>query len=263
MTLAIAKPRFIFFRSVIALMLREMSTTYGRSPGGYFWALAEPIGGIAVMTIIFNMITRNPAIGDNFPLFFASGMLPFLVYQTTAANVGGAIRYSRPLLAYPNVTYVDALVARFLLNALTQILICIVVFGGIIFIYDLSLVIDYGVCARAFILALVLGFGVGTVNCYLMSMFSVWQFIWAVLNRPLFVISGIFFLLDPLPETLRTPLLYNPLAHLIMLTRRGFYDTYEGVYVSETYVYFVALVLAALGMLLLHRFHRIILDEGA
>lgn len=263
MTIAIAKARFIFFRSVFALMLREMTTTYGRSPGGYIWAFAEPIAGVAVMTIIFDLLTRTPALGSNFPLFFATGMLPFLVYQSTVQNVGTAIRFSKPLLAYPNVTYVDAIVARFLLNALTQLLICIVVLAGIILIYDVRVVVDFGVCARAFVLALALGFGIGVVNCYLMSMFPIWQFMWAVLNRPLFVISGIFFLVDPLPAEIRTPLLYNPLTHLIMLTRHGFYEAYEGIYVSEIYVYMISLVLGALGMLLLHRFHRIILDEGA
>ena len=32
-------------------MLREMGSTYGRSPGGYLWVIAEPIGVIAVLSI--------------------------------------------------------------------------------------------------------------------------------------------------------------------------------------------------------------------
>lgn len=260
---AIAKPRFLFFRSVAALMLREMSTSYGRSPGGYVWALAEPIGGILVMTVIFSMIARNPPLGDNFPFYFATGMLPFLMYQTTSSNISQAIRYSRPLLAYPGVTYVDAIIARLLLNALTQVLIAVLVIALIAVFYGLKLNIDYIDCARAFAMTIALGFGVGVVNCYLNSMYPIWQFIWAVANRPLFIISGVFFLIDPFPANIRALLLWNPLAHPIMMMRRGAFDTYDAVYMSELYVYLVALVLAALGMLLLHRFHRIILDEGA
>lgn len=247
----------------MALMLREMSTTYGRSPGGYIWAFAEPIGGILVMTAAFSLIARSPALGTNFPLFFATGMLPFVMYQTTAANVGGAIRYSKPLLAYPGVTYIDAIVARLVLNTLTQIVISASLLALTAQIFGAELRVDYLVCAEAFAMTLALGFGIGVVNCYLMSMFHIWAFIWSVINRPLFLISGIFFLLDPLPEHIRTPLLWNPFAHPIMLLRKGIYDTYDAVYVSQVYVYSVALVLSALGMLLLHRFHRIILDEGA
>ncbi|APZ55171.1 ABC transporter permease [Salipiger abyssi] len=259
---AIAKPRFLFFRSVMALMLREMSTSYGRSPGGYIWAFAEPVGGILVLTLVFGMIARSPALGSNFPLFFASGMVPFLLYQSTTANVGGAIRYSRPLLAYPGVTFVDAILARLILNGLTQILVGIILFGMIILLYGLKLEIHFLDCVRAVGMLLALGLGVGLVNCYLMSMFPIWQFIWSVLNRPLFIISGVFFLIDRLPETIRSGLLWNPMAHPIMMLRRGIYDTYDAVYVSELYVYTVALLLGALGMLLLYRFHRVILDEG-
>ena len=39
---------FASLRCVIALMLREMATTYGRSPGGYLWVMLEPIAGIAL-----------------------------------------------------------------------------------------------------------------------------------------------------------------------------------------------------------------------
>jgi len=259
---AAARIRFAFFRSVMALMLREMSTRYGRSPGGYVWAFAEPIGGILLMTLVFSLIARSPALGTNFPLFFATGMMPFMIYSTTATNVGMAIRYSRPLLAYPGVTFIDAIIARFLLNALTQVLVSIILIALIIIIYGVQVDIDYIVCARALMLALVMGIGIGLLNCYLMSMFPIWQFVWSVLNRPLFLISGLFFVVDYLPEKARSLLLWNPLTHPIMLMRRGVYDSYEAVYVSEIYVYSIALVLGALGMLLLHRYHRVILDEG-
>lgn len=247
----------------MALMLREMSTTYGRSPGGYIWAFAEPVAGIALMSVVFSLITRTPPVGDNFPLFFATGMMPLMIYQTTCSNVGAAIRFSRPLLAYPTVSYVDAIVARFLLNALTQVLITVILIVGIVVMYDVSLNIGFGFLARALAMALALGTGVGLVNCYLISMFPIWQYVWAVLNRPMFIVSGVLFVFDFLPDGVRGLLLYNPVAHPIMMMRRGVFDTYEAVFVDETYVYLVSLALAALGMLLLNRHHRTILDEGA
>ena len=35
--------RFASFRAIGALILREMATSYGRSPGGYIWAILEPV----------------------------------------------------------------------------------------------------------------------------------------------------------------------------------------------------------------------------
>ena len=118
--------RFKSGRVITALMLREMSTTYGRSPGGYLWAVLEPIGSIAMMTLILEvgLRIRAPSLGTNFPLFFATGVMPFMMYQRTQAKVAMSLQFSRALLFYPGVTFVDAILARFFLNVLTQLIDC-------------------------------------------------------------------------------------------------------------------------------------------
>ena len=50
--------RFASLRAIAALVLREMSTTNGRSPGGYLWAILEPAAGIALLTIVPGRATR-------------------------------------------------------------------------------------------------------------------------------------------------------------------------------------------------------------
>lgn len=255
--------RFAFSRSVMALVLREMSSTYGRSPGGYVWAVLEPIAGIAIFALAFSAIMAVPPLGESFTLFFATGFLPLAFYQDLTSKVGTAIRYSRPLLAYPNVTYIDAIIGRVLLSFLTQSVILFIILTGTVLIGDLNLTIDFVAIARAFGMAIALGIGVGLVNCLLMSLFPIWQFIWAVLNRPMFIISGVLFLVDDLPEAIRDIVMLNPVSHVVMMMRSGLYVSYDAVYVSEVYVYMVAGVLAVSGLMLLHRYHRTILDEGS
>ena len=72
--------RFASLRTIAALMLREMSTTYGRSPGGYIWAVLEPVAGTMLLSLVFSAFLRNPALGSNFPLFYASGIVPFTIF---------------------------------------------------------------------------------------------------------------------------------------------------------------------------------------
>ena len=110
-------------RAVSALILREVSTTYGRSPGGYVWAVLEPAAGIALLTLIFSVGFRSPPLGTNFALFYAAGLLPFLMYSDISGKLGQTIQFSRALLAYPRVTFLDALMARFLLNMMTQLVV--------------------------------------------------------------------------------------------------------------------------------------------
>jgi capsular polysaccharide transport system permease protein len=114
---------------------------------------------------------------------------------------------------------------------------------------------------EAMALAMLLGLGVGVMNCALMGLFPLWEVIWSILTRPLFIASGIFFLYDTLPPLAQDVLWYNPLIHITGLMRTGFYATYTAAYVSHIYVLAVALGLLAMGLILMGRYHREILNR--
>lgn len=253
--------RFKTGRTVVALALREMATTYGRSPGGYLWAILEPVGGLAVMTIAFSMAFAAPALGSNFPLFYATGFLPFMLYMDLSVKISQAINFSRPLLFYPSVSYLDSIIARFLLNGLTQLLVFCILMFGIIRFYDIRVILNYPAILNSLGMALALGFSVGTFNCFVLMRFRVWERIWAILNRPLFIISTIFFLLESMPAQFRDILWYNPLVHVVGEMRHGFYATYDAVWISPLYVYGTSLVLTFVGLVFLARYHRELLNN--
>ncbi|WP_311200115.1 hypothetical protein [Phaeobacter inhibens] len=55
-------------RTVAALVLREMSTRYGRTPGGYLWGILEPLAAILFLSLGFSLVIRTPSLGTSFPL---------------------------------------------------------------------------------------------------------------------------------------------------------------------------------------------------
>ena len=253
-------PRFATLRAIAALILREMSTTYGRSPGGYLWAVLEPAAGIGLLTAVFSIGFRSPALGVSFAMFYATGMLPFLLFTDVTGKLSQALNYSKQLLAYPRVTFIDAIAARFVLNLITQILVNYVVLGAILLLFDTRVVIDGVTLVQAYGLVALLALGVGTFNSYTTVRFPVYQRIWSIAMRPLFLVSCVFFLFDTIPQPYSDYLWFNPLVHIVGLMRRGFYPNYDAAYVSETYVLGVALVTLVLGLLLLRRDHRTLLE---
>lgn len=257
------KPRrqLASLRTIAALVLREMATSYGRSPGGYLWAVLEPIAGIAVLSLVFSAAFSNPALGVNFPLFYATGMLPFMMFSDISGKIAQSLNYSRPLLNYPSVTFLDAIIARFLLNMVTQLMVGYIVFAGLLTLFKTQVIIDFGTITEAYMLAALLGLGVGVMNCFLMGMTPLWQPAWSVIMRPMFIISCVFLLFDHLPTKFQTFLWYNPLVHVIGLMRRGFYATYDATYVSVGYVVIFSLTLLSFGLLFLLRHYRFILNK--
>ncbi|MFS4583712.1 ABC transporter permease [Phaeobacter sp. C3_T13_0] len=248
-------------RTVAALVLREMSTRYGRTPGGYLWGILEPLAAILFLSLGFSLVIRTPSLGTSFLLFYASGFLPFNLYQTLSGTIARALAYSRPLLRYPAVTWLDAILARFVLNSLTGIVITTLLMTGILAVIDSRTAIDLPPLTEAIALAMVLGLGMGCMNAVLMGLFPLWDVAWSIITRPLFLASGVIYIYEDLPPVAQDILWYNPLLHITGLMRTGFYPTYNADYVSHSYVLLIGMSLTALGLVLMRRYHRVILNR--
>jgi len=247
------------FRAIIALMLREMTTTYGRSPGGYLWAILEPAAGIALLTAIFSVGFRSPPLGTNFPLFYAAGMLPFLMFNELSSKIGQTIQFSRALLEYPRVTFLDAIMARLLLNLFTQLMVHFIIILVILQFLAADTILDYGKITLAYLMVVSLACGIGLLNSFLTLAYPFWHSIWAITTRPLFIISCIFFIFEAVPLPYSDYLWFNPLVHVLGIMRDGYYPFYHPNYISSTYVFGIAAITGGSGLFLLRRYHRDIL----
>lgn len=256
----LSTPRFLSLRTIIALMLREMTATYGRSPGGYVWAVVQPIGMILILALGFSLLMRAPSLGTSFVLFYATGYLPFDLYGALAMKVKMALAYSRALLAYPRVTWLDAILARFFLNIVTLSAVFCILMTGILMVVETRTVLDIQPILGGLALAALMGLGVGMMNCVLVGLFPVWDIIWGIINRPLFLASGVIFIYEDLPPLAQSILWWNPLMHVTGLVRTGFYPTYIASYISVPYVIGVALVLILLGLIFLRGHYKRILQ---
>ncbi|MDT1060365.1 ABC transporter permease [Paracoccus sp. CPCC 101403] len=248
-------------RILTALILREMTTTYGRSAGGYAWAILDPVLGIVLLSVIFSMFLAKPGLGSNFPLFYATGFLPFAMFSDLTNKVASSIRYSRPFLAYPSVTFIDAILARIILNTLTHMTVITIVIGGIFVLYRMPIVVNLAEFFEGMLMIVAISVGVGTLNCYLLTTFPVWERVWQIITRPLFLASGVFFLYDKMPYEAQHILWFNPILHCIAQLRRGVYPVYDAEFVSPFYVFGISIVLLLFGLLLLERNHRDMLER--
>jgi capsular polysaccharide transport system permease protein len=248
-------------RVLFALVVREMTTKFGRSWGGYLWAVAEPLGGILLLTIAFSLAVRTPPLGSNFALFYATGIIPFFLFSNVTASVGQAVATNRGLLTYPVVRPLDAVLAKFITDFLTMFIIGVLLYTGIIRYYALPVALDLVAIFNGFLLMGLLGLGFGTLNCVIFRFWPTWRHIWSMLTKPLFVISCMFYTFESLPAQVQAVMWYNPLNHPIGLMRSGFYSGYEPLYVSPLYVLGIALSGFLVGAYLLRR-HRSTLLEA-
>lgn len=254
-------PSFRAARTILALILREMGATYGNSPGGYIWAVLQPLGMIYIMSIAFSLFVRSPALGTSFILFYATGYLPYGLYGEISSKTARALRYSSALLAYPGVTWIDALLARFILTLLTDVAVMCIVITAILLSVDTHTVINIVPIGTAIFLAALFGLGVGLMNCLLGGLFPLYAIAWGIVSRPLMIASCVLFLYEDVPRVVQDILWWNPLVHVTGLFRRGVFPTYDATYVSLTYGFGMALTLIALGLIFLRAYYKNVLEK--
>ena len=251
-----AKRSYAMLRTVGALVLREMSTSYGRKPGGYIWAIIQPLGTILVLAFAFSLLQKTPSLGTSFVLFKATGLLMFQMFRSIQRMVSASLSYSSALLVYPGVTWIDAVFARFLLNGMVSVLVAVLILSGDIVIEQLWLIYDWVLIVEAVALTLLLALGIGMLTCYLSERFEIFNNIWNMFTTPLMLSSGVLYLYDGLPKFAKDVLWYNPLVHVIGMMRAGFYSTYHPQYLSFMVPALYTMIPLVLGLLLVRRHHR-------
>ncbi|MDO5642261.1 MAG: ABC transporter permease [Paracoccus sp. (in: a-proteobacteria)] len=253
-------PRFATLRTVVALSLRELTTSNGDTAGGYLWSVLTPVIGIIGLAYIFSAGFRTPPLGENFAIFYATGLLPFFMFRNTCARVEHSIRASRNLLNFPRVTIFDVLVAKFLMAVMTQAAISAIVFVVILRVYDTNTTFHILQILQAFGVAALLGFGIGVMNCAIKTKFPLWEMVWSFVSRPLVLLSGVIILVESLPRPYGEWLLWNPLVHITGRMREAFYIDYVGSYTDLGYPLLLALGSSFIGLAGMKIFARELLD---
>lgn len=256
----IKPPRFRMARVVIALILRETGSRDSRASLGFLWNIVEPMASTVILSVFFSIISMSPRLGTNFLLYYISGVVPYHLYTAICGKVGGSMRFSRNLLGFPSVTVIDVLAARFLLTALTDICIFILMIFAVDVYYALHLAPDMAALLTGLGMAMALGLGIGTLNSVLFPASPVYESVWGVVMGPLMLVSGVMFHIEDMPAPIFDILKWNPIAQIVSQTRHAFYPSYDIAWVSPAYVILIAAICFALGLVGLYRYIFDVLD---
>ena len=247
---------------VFAVFIRELQSRFGKFTLGYLWALLEPLFFVVVLSFIRGRFTGAPIAGLPPVVFFASGVLPFLLFRNSATTSIGAVESNQGLFNYQRVKASDVFAARFLLELLIITTVSALIFVGLPllgqdFRYNNTLQ-----TIAALTLLLMFTAGIGLFFTVLGPLWVEARKVLPMLLRPLFFISGIFFPLSSIPPTFRGYFLWNPIAHGIELLRGAAFVGYTSHEASWSFLFSTSVLTLTVG-LAIYRLYRVrILTSG-
>lgn len=235
-------------RVVAALVLRETRTRFGKMKLGYLWAFLEPLSMVGILSAVFMAFGRKAPFGIHMLVFFASGMLAFQLYKNLSAQLSSAFSANQSLFTFPVVQRIDALYARTILEVATVLLVIIVLFGCAIMFGITGFPHDLTKIGIAIFSLTLFGFGMGSINAVLIVLLPAWRPVEAMITRPLFFLSGIFYAVDTLPLKAREALLWNPILHGVEMMRLGLFSSYRSSHVDIIYLLWWGILTTLIGL---------------
>jgi len=250
-------------RVIYALILRETRTRYGKTRIGYLWALFEPLAHMLIFVAIFSFIGRASPLGGSVAMLVLTGLFPYNLFSNMATQLMNAVAANRVLLSYPHVTPFDVMVARIILEIATQI----VVFSFVLLILAVQNLWDMNVDSLIDVIIVVLvtatlGAGLGLINAVLAFKFPSYANIFGMTMRPMYFLSGIFFVVGYMSTDIQNIMYYNPIAHLIEWFRSAMYVGYESSFLDKHYLLSFTLTVVFFGLLLLRLVRHKIRQEN-
>ncbi|MCB1997507.1 MAG: ABC transporter permease [Burkholderiaceae bacterium] len=236
---------------LFALVLREMKGRVGGQWVGAVWTLIEPLMHVLVMLTIFTTIRAGGMLGVEMPVFLATGLLPYFLFQHLSLRLMDGIDANRGLYAYRQVLPFDTLMSRALVELMMNALVYAVTLGLLGWLGFHILPADPLEAMGVHALLFLLGAGLGVFAAVVSHRRPRVRSMIRISMLPMYIISGVIFPIHVAPPEVLHWLLYNPLLHLIELSRHAFiadYPALDGV--NLRYPLLFALSLCALALAL-------------
>ena len=234
------------FQVLKALILRDINARFGDKRLGYIWSLINPVLVVIGLLIIFTVRGRMAPPALPLMVFIATGFPIFFAFMTmwngTGANPGDGI------LMFPQVTLLDLIISRVVLEFLTQTTAFVIIALGLILIGGAPLPDDPLGVMMAFWGCMWVGVGIGLSNMAVGRVFPLINTILGPIKRLSVFISGVIFTASSLPSFLLPYFTWNPIFHGIELARTSWYPAYRTPVGDPGYIVVIAIFLTAFGI---------------
>lgn len=204
-----------------AVMMREIHTRFGRHHMGYLWLFFEPmiLGGCIAMV---HFISGHGLPGGlDILSFYIVGYTPYYLFRSILNRAATSLLSNAPLFYHRQVTFLDVMIARNLLDCaavMMAVLIMLGLIGAVLDVWPANLVqIAFGI----FLIALF---------CHGLSLVIVAATMWGVetvdrVIHPLTYLSipltGAFYMVWWFPREVQEIMLLVPSVHMFEIIREG------------------------------------------
>lgn len=246
----------IQIRVIKALLIRELTTRFGRENIGFLWMMAEPALFAVLVALLWRFVRGPEEHGIGIIAFTVSGYIPLVLFRHAVNRATGVLSANHGLLYHRQVKILDLVLARFLIE-LVGAMMAYVLVATVLFLAGLfPMPHDLGLFMLGWGYWSFISFAVALVIAPLSQMHELVEKLIPVTTYVMVPLSGAFHLMAWLTPGARAWLAWSPLVHGMEMMRFGMFGHLVWPHYSPGYPLAVAIGLTCLGLALSRRVRR-------
>lgn len=246
-------------RVIGALMLRELQSRFGKRDLSLLWVFLEPLVLSGVIGTFHAMWGQHQGMRRVFEFYSMSYLMYYLL--RSVMNRGAlAVAQNLPLLAHRRVTLHDIFFARHIIEFLTVVMVMLL-FQGVLVLAGSEMPVSFVQMMTALIMMLLLAQGLAFLGGGLAARVPTAERVTHVLSYVMLPISGVFWMVDRVPEWVQEIVVWIPMVHLFEFLREGQFGELYRYHYDLEYVFWWIAGLNMLGLLTLSAVRKHLVQE--
>lgn len=248
-------------RVLSALMIRELSTRFGRENIGFLWIMVEPLLFAGLVGIIWRLWKGPDEHGINIIAFVITGYIPLTFFRSAVTRSVGALKFNGSLMYHRQIKIVDLVLVRFFVEMVGSMMAYVFVFIVLSPFDIMPIPYDLGMFLAGWLVYALFTLSLCLMIAPISEMSEVVEKFVPVTTYIMVPFSGTFFLMQWMTQDAKDFLYYSPPVSAMEMMRYGLF----GHLVDPTYnlvVPFTAsLAFILVGLILCRRIRRTLIVE--
>lgn len=237
-------------RVIRALMLRELTTRFGRENIGFLWIMVEPLLFALLVGLLWRAMKGPLEYGVDIIAFVVTGYIPLVLFRSTVTRAVSSFTANGSLMYHRQIKVLDLILVRFMIELVGHMMAYVTIAAGLGALGLFPWPYDVGMIIIGWFYYALFTFAIALVVAPLSEMSEVLEKIVPVTTYMMIPFSGAFYLVSSLFPDAAAVALLSPPVHGMEMMRFGVFGPEIDPHYDFVYPLTFCLPCIALGLML-------------
>lgn len=231
-----------------ALMIRELTTRFGRENIGFLWIMVEPLLFASLVGLIWRLTKGAEEHGISVVAFIVTGYIPITLFRHGIGRSVAVFTVNSSLLYHRQVKILDFIIVRFIIEVLGGMMAYLFIATILIVIGEFPVPDNIGLLIAGWFLYALFSFSICLVIAPLSEMSEILEKFVPVTTYIMIPFSGLFYMVSWMTPQMRGYVLFSPFVNCMEMMRKGVWGDQITAYYSVWNPIGCSLVIGAIGL---------------